>query len=241
MKKLCSLGVLAAFHVALASETFGGLGLAIYPSEQGAEVAHVVQGASAHLAGIEVGDFLVAANDVSLAGKSLDFDMETLRGNPGELVELTVLRNSDTLRISVLRETLVSKSPVEDARSGVVFKSATEESLRFLDAVELPDLNANVYAKASESPIPNPDFRSGSGRLALSAFDRRSILFELERSGPVTLEIFSAHGEKVESIRTDGLAGTNLLDWNGSGLSSGSYLVQVSQGRKSLSCTGVLR
>lgn len=85
MKKLWSLGVLAAFRVVMAGESFGGLGLAIYPSEHGAEVAHVVQGASAHLAGIEVGDFLVTANDVSLAGKSLDFDMEILRGKSGRI------------------------------------------------------------------------------------------------------------------------------------------------------------
>ncbi len=241
MKKLWSLGILAAFRVVMASESFGGLGLAIYPSEHGAEVAHVVQGAAAHLAGIEVGDFLVSANDVSLAGKSLDFDMEILRGNPKESVELTVLRNSDTLRVSLRREAIVIKSPAEDVRSGMAFKSVSEESLQFLDAVELPNLNANVYAKISKSPVLDSRVRKGSGRLALSAFDRNTIRFELESSGPVALEIFSAQGEKVESIRTDGLAGTNLLAWNGHGLSAGSYFVQVSQEGKSFSCKGVLR
>ncbi len=240
MKKLWSLGVLAAFRVVMAGESFGGLGLAIYPSEHGAEVAHVVQGASAHLAGIEVGDFLVSANDVSLAGKSLDFDMEILRGNPEESVELKVLRNSDTLRISVCRQAIVARSPAEDDRS-MAFKSVTEESLQFLDAVELPYLNANVYAKVSESPVLNSRLRHASGKLALSTFDRSSIGFELESSGPVTLEIFSAQGEKVESIRTNGLFGTNQIAWNGTGLSAGSYLVRVSQGGKSLSCKGVLR
>ncbi len=240
MKKLWSLGVLAAFRVVMAGESFGGLGLAIYPSEHGAEVAHVVQGASAHLAGVEVGDFLVSANDVSLAGKSLDFDMEILRGNPEESVELKVLRNSDTLRISVCRQAIVVRSSAEDDRS-MAFKSVTEESLQFLDAVELPYLNANVYAKVSENPILNSRLRNDSGKLALSAFDRSSVWFELESSGPVTLEIFSAQGKKVESIRTNGLAGTNQIAWNGTGLSAGSYLVQVSQGGKSLSCKGVLR
>ncbi len=241
MKKLWTLGILAAVPAVMASESFGGLGLAIYPSERGAEVAHVVQGASAHLAGIETGDFLLSADNVSLAGKSLAFDMEVLRGNPEESVELTVLRNADTLRISVRRETIIVKNSADDEDSGVAFKAMSDESLQFLDAVELPNLNANVYAKISESSTLTSRFDKGSRNLSLSTFDRNSIQFELENSGPATLEIFSAHGQKVESLQVEGLAGTNLLAWNGNRLSSGSYFVQVSQNGKTLSYKGVLR
>ncbi len=241
MKKLWTLGIFAAVNAVMARESFGGLGLAIYPSERGAEVAHVVQGASAHLAGIETGDFLLSANDVSLAGKSLDFDMEVLRGNPGESVELTVLRNSDTLRISVRREAIFVKNSAGDSGLEVALKAASDEALQFLDAVELPNLSANVYAKISENSDPVPSFRKEAGNLSLSTFDRNSIQFELENSGPAMLEIFSAHGQKVKSIRIEGSVGTNLLAWNGNSLWSGSYFVQVSQNGKTFSCKGVLR
>lgn len=241
MKKLWTFGILAAVHAVMASESFGGLGLAIYPSGRGAEVAHVVQGASAHLAGIETGDFLLSANGVSLSGKSLDFDMDVLRGNPEETVELTVLRNSDTLRISVRREAIVVKNSADEDCSGIAFKAMSDESLQFLDAVELPNLNASVYAKISESSDLVSPFRKEAGSLSLSIFDRNSIQFELENSGPAKLEIFSAQGQKVETFQMNGSAGTNLLAWNGNGLSSGSYFVQVSQNGKTLSYKGVLR
>lgn len=234
--------MLVAFHTAMASESFGGLGLAIYPSKSGAEVACVVQGAPAHLAGIENGDFLVAANGVSLAGKPLEFDTEVLRGDPEEPVELTVLRNSDTLRVLVRREAIVANTPADGELSGMAFNVLADESLRFLDAVELPGLRADVYAKVSEKSASVTNSRKDSKKIhPLPAFDRSLIRFELESSGHATVDVFSAHGQKVESLEVEGFVGMNQLDWNGAGLSSGSYFVQISQNGKTLYYKGELR
>ena len=241
MKKILTVGILAALQSVVAAESFGGIGLAIYPSERGAEVAGVVQGAPAHLAGIEIGDFLILADGVSLEGKSLDFDMEVLRGSPNETVELTVLRNADTLRVPVRREAIAVKASGES--SGMAFKTASHENWQFLDAVELPDLKADVYAKMSgsfgeTSPISRMDSKSF---LALKSFDRNFIQFELASSGHATLDVFSPLGGKVESLRMEGVAGLNRLAWNGAALPAGNYFVRICQKGKNLYYKGVLR
>lgn len=241
MKKLCLWGISLAAGTALAAETFGGMGLAIYPSATGAEVASVVQGAPAHLAGIEVGDYLLSADSVSLAGETLEFDMEVLRGTPGKTVELAVLRNADTLFVQVKREAIVVKKASEES-SNFAFKTNGEDALTFLDAVELPGLEANVYA--ANLNIPDESLTrpfENLGKAKLRSFDRDFIRFDVEASGEASVEIFSAHGERLESLRMECLAGSNQLAWNGKSLSPGSYYVRISQNGKSLQAKGVLR
>lgn len=241
MKKILIMGIFAAIQTVAAAESFGGIGLAIYPSERGAEVAGVVQGASAHLAGVEVGDFLISADGVSLEGKSLDFDMDVLRGTPGEIVELAVLRNADTLQIPVRREAIAVKASGKS--SGMAFKSTADEAWRFLDAVELPDLKADVYAKMDDrsgetSSLVRMDSKNF---LSLKSLDRNFIQFELENSGRAILEVFSSQGRKVEFLQMEGVAGLNRQAWNGASLPAGNYFVRIRQNGKNIHYKGALR
>ena len=149
MKKLWALSLLASVQMSLAAESFGGIGLAIYPSEFGAEIADVVKGSVAEKAGLMTGDFLLSANGIPLEGKSLEYDMEVLRGNPGENLVLSVMRGNDTLTLHLQREKMVVQS--EEESSPVLYKKSATENLVFLDEVELSGLNAKVYASKETS------------------------------------------------------------------------------------------
>lgn len=69
MKKLWALSLLASVQMSLAAESFGGIGLAIYPSEFGAEIADVVKGSVAEKAGLMTGDFCFLRTESRLKEK----------------------------------------------------------------------------------------------------------------------------------------------------------------------------
>lgn len=235
MKKLWALGLLASAQIGIAAESFGGIGLAIYPSESGAEVAHVVQGSAAEKAGIVIGDFLLSANGVPLEGESLEYDMEVLRGNPGESLELSVQRDGEILTLHLEREKLVVQSETENAQA-LLNKSANEEMVH-LDDVELATLNAQVYASKSLSSAEETPRNIQN----LSDFSRGEIAFELSESGTAHLTVLSAKGQQVRSMQFEGSMGANRISWNGSMLPAGNYLVRVSQNGNTLYFQGALR
>jgi len=234
MKKLWALSLLASLQMSLAAESFGGIGLAIYPSELGAEVASVVRGSAAEKAGILTGDFLISANGISLEGETLAYDMDALRGNPGEKIELSVLRENDILTFDLQREKIVVQSENENAP--VLYKKSAGEELVFLDDVELSGLNAKVYA-SKESSENSLALKSQT----LNRFSRTEIVLGLEKSGPVEMELLTAKGEVVQKFQIEGVAGENSIAWNGSKLPKGSYFVRAFQGDRKLFFNGTLR
>lgn len=235
MKKLWALSLLASVQMSLAAESFGGIGLAIYPSEFGAEIADVVKGSVAEKAGLMTGDFLLSANGIPLEGESLEYDMEVLRGNPGENLVLSVMRGNDTLTLHLQREKIVVQSDAEG--SPVLYKKAANENLVFLDEVELSGLNAKVYASKETSTKDIPISESQS----LDSFSRTEIVLNLENSGFAEMELLTAKGERVQKFQMEGVAGKNSIEWNGSKLPRGSYFVRVSQNGKNYYFKGTLR
>ncbi|MBP5247335.1 MAG: PDZ domain-containing protein [Fibrobacter sp.] len=230
MEKFWIASLLASVKMLLAAESFGGIGLAVYPSEFGAEVARVVHGSVAEKAGIAVGDFLLSANGIPLEGESLEYDMEVLRGNPGEKLEVVVLRGNETLSFDLKREKIVVKS---DGESVLDKKN---EKLVFLDDVELANVNAKVYTLESAT-----DKETSSESSGLSAFSRTEILLNLENSGTTEVNVLTAKGEKIQTFQMEAVAGKNSLEWNGQKLPRGSYFVQVSQNGKNFHFKGTLK
>jgi serine protease DegS len=71
-----------------------------YPDKPGILISNVATGSPADLAGVQVGDILLAIDDeiISNAANTLDFIAET---PPGTLLQLTIVRNEKSLTIQV--------------------------------------------------------------------------------------------------------------------------------------------
>ena len=248
MKKMFVSSVLFSLGFALASESFGGLGLAIYAAEAGAEVAAVVDGSPAASVKLKTGDFLLSANGVPLAGRPLNFDMDILRGEPNEPVELSVLRGADTLSFSLRRESFEVEeisaedlAPVQEMKSSM--KNSPKEGFRFLDVVSVSSFAAKVFAKEQTGELSKERIsREAPKTVSISVFNRGEIAFFLKEAGDTRLEIANVNGKVVASFAyPQANAGENRLIWDGSMLPSGSYVISVKSANKVNRFTGVLK
>lgn len=225
------LGIFLLKGAALAAETFGGIGLAIYASDCGAKVAHVVRGSAAERAGFLSGDCLLSANGVKLEGKGLAADMEVLRGTPGEILDLEILRGTESFQVCVRRESLLVQATGETS-----FRFQSKGNWRILDSVDFPGISAEIYAE--KDGIPSKKFHHLQN---LERFDRDFISFELKEPGKLTLRLFHADGKHVRTLRLEGISGKNTFSWDGSPYPSGRYLIEVNQGGETLYFKGTLR
>ncbi len=108
-------------------------------SQGSAQIANVVEGSAADVAGLEEGDIITAVNGDELRNNN---QLRTMIGNmrPGEEVTLTVVRGDDTLDISVLLgtrddEALASFDSAPEPRRG-----SAEEEMESL-GLQLQDLS----------------------------------------------------------------------------------------------------
>ena len=214
---------------ALATEIFGGIGLAVYPFEAGFEVVGVVRDAPAEKAGIAVGDKRLAVDGISLAGKSLESGLSFFRGKPGEILNVCILRQNDTLWRKIRREKLI----VESAET----KGEDSAKNRFLlGRMEFLNLDIAVYMEKESlfSEVGHPLDN------ALLIFSREGILFYLKEDGLVNISIFHADGKFLKTFNKEGIAGENFEAWSGENLPTGNYFVRLFQKGKTAFYKGTL-
>lgn len=87
-----------------------GVNVSQDPQGRGIYVASVTQEGPAFEAGILAGDIIIAADSVSLAGVSTQDAVELIRGDEGTFVDLGILRDEETLNISVERRRVITVS-----------------------------------------------------------------------------------------------------------------------------------
>lgn len=85
---------------------FGGIGTVITTNEQGIIVQRVLDKTPAQSAGVLAGDMILSVDGTSLRGLSLSDAVKALRGLPGSIAHLIILRSGQTSQIpfSVVRE-----------------------------------------------------------------------------------------------------------------------------------------
>jgi carboxyl-terminal processing protease len=96
----------AELNAGLDAQSFGGVGLSIGIDDKTKElkVESVIDGGPAQKMGLQPEDRIVTVNGIPTKGKSLDQDSKMLRGKPGTVVRLVVVRDGKTLApISVTR------------------------------------------------------------------------------------------------------------------------------------------
>jgi len=103
IKCLFAATMLATVAIAGESETFGGFGISIWPSSNGAKIAGVMPGLPADGAGLQVGDLIISVDGTDLSAISPREQTDYLRGKAGTSVSLVVNRNGDVFSVSTKR------------------------------------------------------------------------------------------------------------------------------------------
>lgn len=85
------------------SGKFEGIGVSVHPTKKGLVLTDTFAGAPAAKSGLKAGDVIVAVNGKSLAGESITFSTDLIKGPPGTFVNLTVMRGKKTLHFKVAR------------------------------------------------------------------------------------------------------------------------------------------
>jgi len=93
----------ASVAIAEESETFGGVGISIWPGESGVKIAGVMPGSPAEGAGLQAGDLIVSINGTDLSKVNPAEQTNYLRGKAGTSVSLVVNRNGEVFSVSAKR------------------------------------------------------------------------------------------------------------------------------------------
>lgn len=93
------------------------LGVAFMMVDEGAEVGIVVPGSPADEAGVEIGDVITAV-DGNRVTESRPLDEHILRYDPGDEIQLTILRNGNRRRINVRLRSQADRFPGRHHQGG---------------------------------------------------------------------------------------------------------------------------
>ena len=78
------------------SGKFGGLGIEVGMEDGFIKVITPIDGTPADKAGIQSGDLIIKLDDTSVKGMSLMDSVDRMRGKPGDLIKLTIIREGET-------------------------------------------------------------------------------------------------------------------------------------------------
>ncbi|MDR2581958.1 MAG: PDZ domain-containing protein [Fibromonadaceae bacterium] len=167
MKKLISLiAIIAALNTAIMAQTpesFGGLGISVYPGKKGASVASVLPNSPAAQAGLQAGDVIISVNGTLLSTVAPENQISMLRGNSGSSVTLQVSRAGENINILTKR----AYFSVQDLKSQDVSvwfgknKSVSVEELNYLASLKIDEsyelLGVMQKGLLVNSDIENPN------------------------------------------------------------------------------------
>lgn len=91
---------------------FGGLGIEVGMENGFVKVIAPLDDTPAHRAGIKAGDLIIKLDDQSIKGMALHEAVNLMRGEPGQSITLTIIREQDEqpLTFTLIRETIKIKS-----------------------------------------------------------------------------------------------------------------------------------
>ncbi|MDA8628978.1 S41 family peptidase [Bacteroidia bacterium] len=89
---------------------YGGVGCRVIKRNDFPMVTEIVPGYGFDKAGIKLGDYILATEDVSLYKKDMGEMMQYFRGAPNSQFEITILRDTDTLTKTITRAHVEQKS-----------------------------------------------------------------------------------------------------------------------------------
>jgi len=150
---------------------FGGLGVEISIKDGLITVITPLEDTPAWKAGIKPGDKIIKINSELTRGMDLTAAMKKLRGKPGEMVNLTVMRGPDKelLEFKIIRAAI----KINDIKTAEIL----EGGIGYIKVVEFRETTSkdfdNVFEKISKTGIKSLilDLRNNPGGLLESALD----------------------------------------------------------------------
>ena len=132
----CLLGLMATLLVTplMASDSFGGIGVAFYQVPNGVKVTEVIPGTPASESKLKAGDVIIAVDGESLNGKSIEESKMKLRGLENKPLEITFLSNKDTLS-TVLRRTQITVTDLKNEQIESWYGNKSELSAQELETL----------------------------------------------------------------------------------------------------------
>ena len=92
------------------SGSFIGIGVTVQnTNESTITVVELISGAAAERAGIQVGDLIIAVDGVTVLEAGYEATVNSIRGDSGTPVDITVERNGEQLTLTVIREKIVDE------------------------------------------------------------------------------------------------------------------------------------
>lgn len=237
-----------------ASDSFGGIGLAISQSQNGAKIVSVIPGTPAAETKLQANDIIIAVDGESLKGKSIEESKAKLRGQKNKPLEITFVNGVDTLS-AVLRRTQITVKNLEserveswygdksefNAQELETYASATESNKQLVavlqngtlvkseSQVSAKSLNGIYVEKADEfAPKVMQLNLNKNASATLKGFCRTSVGFELKSAGRAVITIMDADGAVVAKLVSENAQpGYNSLKWNSENVPSVRYMVTV--------------
>jgi len=260
MKKFISsivaIATLCVAVVAQASESFGGLGISVYPGKKGASVASVLPNSPASQAGLQAGDMIISVNGTALSSVEPEKQLSMLRGNTGSIVNLLVQRNGENLNISSMRVS-ISVQDLESQEVSAWFgksKNVTVEELNYLASLKI-DENHKLLGVMQNGLLVDADIENLNPRQmqhislkkeaakednfispakttsanTLNFANRGTISFSLaDVTEQARISVFNAKGATVWQKNLGKLpAGISNVGWDGASLPTGSYQARL--------------
>ena len=121
------------------SGEYSGLGMEVTLDEGFVKVISPIDDTPAKKAGIKPGDFIIEINDESIFGLSLSEAVDLMRGKPGELVNITIVRNNDErIQFNLKREIIKRKIVTYSIKEGIGY-------------IRISQFNENAYQELSKA------------------------------------------------------------------------------------------
>lgn len=256
MNRFVKASLAAALAVAplMADESFGGIGVTIYQVKEGVHVAEVIPGTPAAETKLQAGDVITAVDGVSLAGKSIDASKELLRGTVNKPLEITYMSEGESYT-AVMRRAQITVTDLKseavqnwygnkasvNSQELEAFASATQNDKQLVGVLQngnlvkedvktsAAGLNGVYVEKVNEfEPKIQKKNVVRTGTASLRGFTRTAVSFGLKSAGSAVVTIMSAEGEVMATLRMDDAkAGINTINWDGSKLTAGKYMISI--------------
>lgn len=166
---------------AITTEQFGGLGIQVEPSPNGAvKVVAPIDDSPASRAGIKSGDLIIKVDTTAVQQMSIDNAVKLMKGTPGTSVVLTIFRKGESklLHITLVREIIHTRS----VKSNTLEPGYVYIRVSGFDAPTGDDLLAAVVQRYKENKGNVKgiilDLRNNPGGLITSAGEVASIFLK---------------------------------------------------------------
>ncbi|MDD4565990.1 MAG: S41 family peptidase [Eubacteriales bacterium] len=212
---------------------YSGIGVSIDSYNDECRIVSPISGTPAEKSGIKSGDIITHIDGIDISSKSLNEVVMMMRGEEGTKVTLTIRRDSQVLKITLIREKIknisVNYGMLENDIGYIQITSFDNDShLEFVIA------RAALEKQGAESLII--DLRNNPGGLVNTALEIANLLMP---EGPITH--FEQKGQIVESYYADGSSAADMpivLLVNGGSASAAEILAGALQDSKTATLVG---